>query len=85
MGKFQVTQGQWREIANLPKVEGNLKFNPSYFNGETRPVANVSWYDSVEFWKRLSRETEREYRLPSEAEWEYACRAGKTTPFHFAE
>ena len=70
MGKFQVTQAQWREIANLPKVERNLKFNPFYFNSETCPVANVSWYYAVEFCKHLSRETEGEYRLPSEAEWE---------------
>ena len=50
-----------------------------------RPVESVSWFQAVEFCKRLSRLTGRNYRLPSEAEWEYACRAGTTTPFHFGE
>ena len=47
------------------------------------PVEQVSWDDAIEFCKRLSRKTENEYRLPTEAEWEYACRAGTTTAFHF--
>ncbi|MGK7904104.1 MAG: formylglycine-generating enzyme family protein, partial [Hormoscilla sp.] len=59
--------------------------DPSYFKGANRPVEEVSWHDGVEFCARLSRETGRHYRLPSEAEWEYACRAGTTTPFHFGE
>ncbi len=85
MGKFPVTQAQWREVANLPKVDRDLKPNPSNFKGDNRPVEWVSWYDAVEFCQRLSEATGREYRLPSEAEWEYACRAGTTTPFHFGE
>ncbi len=85
MGKFPVTQAQWKEIASLPKVERDLKPDPSYFKGDERPVEQVSWYDAVEFCQRLSRLTGKEYRLPSEAEWEYACRAGTTTPFHFGE
>jgi formylglycine-generating enzyme required for sulfatase activity len=48
-------------------------------------VENVSWYNTIEFCERLSRKTGRLYRLPSEAEWEYACRAGTKTPFHFGE
>jgi formylglycine-generating enzyme required for sulfatase activity len=48
-------------------------------------VEQVNWYDAVEFCQRLSRHTGREYRLPSEAEWEYACRGETTTPFHFGE
>ena len=48
-------------------------------------IEEVSWLDAVEFCVRLSQHTGREYRLPSEAEWEYACRAGTTTPFHFGE
>ena len=52
---------------------------------DRHPVEQVSWYDAVEFCQRLSQHTGKEYRLPSEAEWEYACRARTTTPFHFGE
>ena len=83
MGKYAVTQDQWRAVASLPKVNRDLKPEPSHFKGDKRPVELISWYDAVEFCERLSRETGREYRLPSESEWEYACRAGTTTPFHF--
>ncbi|NER91005.1 formylglycine-generating enzyme family protein [Moorena sp. SIO3A2] len=85
MGKYPVTQAQWQAVAALPQVNTELKPNPSYFKGENRPVERVSWYDAVEFCERLSQYTKRQYRLPSEAEWEYACRAGTTTPFHFGE
>jgi formylglycine-generating enzyme required for sulfatase activity len=85
MGKFQVTQAQWKAVSTLSKVNRNLESNPSRFKGESHPIECVSWYDAVEFCARLSRKTGREYRLPSEAEWEYACRAGTTTPFHFGE
>ncbi len=85
IGKYPVTQAQWRAITSLPKVNRDLNPEPSRFKGDKRPVEQVSWYDAVEFCERLSRETGREYRLPSEAEWEYACRAGTTTPFHFGE
>ncbi len=85
MGKFQVTQAQWKVVAALPKVNPDLKPEPSYFQGNNRPVEQVSWYDAVEFCARLSKFTGKEYRLPSEAEWEYACRAGTTTPFYFGE
>ena len=85
MGKYPVTQGQWKAVAGLDKVEDNLKADPSRFKGDRRPVEEVSWYDAVEFCARLSNHTSREYRLPSEAEWEYACRAGTTTAFHFGE
>jgi len=78
MGKFVVTQEQYQQIMGK---------NPSYFTqkGAKRPVEEVSWDDAVEFCRMLSENTGREYRLPSEAEWEYACRAGTTTPFHFGE
>ena len=59
--------------------------NPSGFSGAKRPVEKVSWDNAVDFCRKLSQKTGREYRLPSEAEWEYACRAGTTTPFHFGE
>ncbi len=85
MSKFQVTQAQWKAVANQPKVDRDLNWDPSRFKGDNRPIENISWEDAVEFCKRLSKETQREYRLPSEAEWEYACRAGTTTPFHFGE
>ena len=85
MVKFQVTQAQWRAVAFLPKVYRELKFAPAWFKGDNHPVECVSWDDAVEFCARLSKRTGREYRLPSEAEWEYACRAGTTTPFHFGE
>lgn len=85
MGKYPVTQVQWRFVANLPEVERSLELNPSNFKGDDHPVEQVSWLDAVEFCARLSQHTGREYRLPSEAEWEYACRAGTTTPFHFGE
>jgi formylglycine-generating enzyme required for sulfatase activity len=84
MGKFAVTQVQWIAIANLPKVNRDLKPDPSYFKGDHRPVENVSWEAAIEFCDRLNRKSGGTYRLPSEAEWEYACRAG-TTPFHFGE
>jgi len=85
MGKYQVTQAQWRFVAQLPQVNRDLEQDPSHFKGDNRPVERVSWYDAVEFCDRLSQYTGRTYRLPSEAEWEYACRAGTTTPFHFGE
>ena len=76
MGKYEVTQAQYQAIM------GN---NPSYFKGEKRPVEEVSWNDAVKFCEELSKKTGRAYRLPSEAEWEYAARAGTDTPFHFGE
>ncbi len=85
MGKYAVTQAQWKTVANLPQLERELNPDPSSFKGANRPVECVSWYDAVEFCARLSKHTRKPYRLPSEAEWEYACRAGTTTPFHFGE
>jgi formylglycine-generating enzyme required for sulfatase activity len=85
MGKYPVTQAQWQAVAALPQVNRQLDPEPSYFKGSERPVEQISWYDASEFCDRLTKATERDYRLPSEAEWEYACRAGTTTPFHFGE
>ncbi|MCC5601808.1 SUMF1/EgtB/PvdO family nonheme iron enzyme [Nostoc favosum] len=76
MGKYEITQAQYQAIM------GN---NPSYFKAKKRPVEQVSWDDAVEFCKKLSQRTGKTYRLPSEAEWEYACRAGTKTPFYFGE
>ena len=85
MGKYPVTQAQWRLVAALPQVEITLNPDPAHFKGDNRPVEAVSWDEAVEFCQRLSVATGHQYRLPSEAEWEYACRAGTTTPFHFGE
>lgn len=85
MGKFTVTQSQWKAVAALPKVNIDLNPDPFNFKGDNRPVEQVSWDDVIEFCARLSKKTEKTYRLPSEAEWEYACRAGTTTPFYFGE
>ncbi|MDE5099349.1 MAG: SUMF1/EgtB/PvdO family nonheme iron enzyme [Trichodesmium sp. St16_bin4-tuft] len=76
MGKYVVTQAQWQAVM------GN---NPSYFKGASRPVENLSWNDAIKFCQKLSQITGRKYSLPSESQWEYACRAGTTTPFYFGE
>ncbi|QFS46778.1 SUMF1/EgtB/PvdO family nonheme iron enzyme [Nostoc sphaeroides] len=76
MGKYAVTQAQYQAVMGI---------NPSNFKGEKRPVEQVIWDEAVEFCKKLSQKTGRTYRLPSEAEWEYACRAGTKTPFYFGE
>ena len=85
MGKFPVTQAQWQAVAAFGKINIDLNPNPSNFKGANRPVEKVSWDDAVEFCARLSKKTGKIYRLPSEAEWEYACRGGTTTPFYFGE
>jgi|GEM_PF-741842 len=76
MGRFPITQAQWKAL--MPQ-------NPAWFRQPDHPVEEVSWLAAVEFCQRLSAQTGRFYRLPSEAEWEYACRAGTVTPFHFGE
>ncbi|NEQ38078.1 MAG: SUMF1/EgtB/PvdO family nonheme iron enzyme [Okeania sp. SIO3I5] len=76
MGKYPVTQAQWKAVM------GN---NPSYFKGANRPVENVSWNDATEFCRKLSQITGKKYSLPSESQWEYACRARTSTPFYFGE
>ena len=85
MGRYPVTQAQWSAVAALEKVGIDLKPAPSNFAGVNLPVENVSWYEAVEFCERLKKHSKRPYRLPSEAEWEYACRAGTATPFAFGK
>jgi len=92
LSQTPITQAQWRQVAEWSKQPAEhwgreLKPNPSGFDdqpdSDQRPVENVSWHDAMEFCKRLSQRTGRTYTLPSEAQWEYACRAGRMTPFHF--
>ncbi|MEA5467025.1 formylglycine-generating enzyme family protein [Leptothoe sp. PORK10 BA2] len=85
MGRYPITQAQWRVVAAMPQFERELDADPSHFKGDNRPVESVSWHDAVEFCRRLSAHTHRDFGLPTESEWEYACRAGTTTPFHFGE
>jgi formylglycine-generating enzyme required for sulfatase activity len=85
MSRTPITQAQWRAVANMPKVDRDLSPDPSWFEGDDRPVEQVNWYDAMEFCLRLSECTGRNYTLPSEAQWEYACRAGTTTPYSFGE
>ncbi|HZK08740.1 MAG TPA: SUMF1/EgtB/PvdO family nonheme iron enzyme [Bacteroidales bacterium] len=77
IGKYQVTQKQWREVMGA----STLRSNPSYYKGcDDCPVENVSWKDATEYCKWLrSRKTGKLYRLPTEAEWEYAARGGAST------
>jgi formylglycine-generating enzyme required for sulfatase activity len=79
MGQTPISQAQWRQVMGI---------NPSKFQGDRtdrdqRPVEDVSWEESMAFCAKLGERTGRHYSLPSEAQWEYACRAGTTTPFHW--
>jgi hypothetical protein len=85
LGKLTINQAQWRIVAQFPKVNRELNLDPSHFKGDNHPVEQIAGYEAVEFCDRLSRHSGRQYRLPSEAEWEYTCRAQTTTPFHFGE
>jgi formylglycine-generating enzyme required for sulfatase activity len=76
MGKYEVTQEQWEAVM------GN---NPSIIKGSKLPVTTVSWLDCQKFIKKLNAKTNGNYRLPTEAEWEYACRAGTTTAYSFGD
>ena len=77
IGKYPVTQIQYQAIMGT---------NPSEFQGNPQnPVERVSWNDAQAFCQKLSKATGRQYRLPTEAEWEYACRAGTTTQFYFGD
>ena len=76
LGKFPVTQAQWKAL---------LGDNPSHFHYDDHPVEQVSWHDAQRFTGKLNLRGEGLFRLPTEAEWEYACRAGTETPFGFGE
>ena len=83
MGQTPITQAQWQVVAGWQKLQRELSSDPGRFKGLHRPVECVLWEDAIEFCQRLSQRFGRIYTLPSEAQWEYACRAGTTTPFHF--
>lgn len=83
IGEYPITQSQWRKIAKLPQVHRELRLNPSHFQGDNRPVESVSWLEASEFCDRLSAYTGNQYRLPTEAEWEYACRGNTRSPFAY--
>ena len=85
MGKYPVTQVQWKAVAGFANVERVLYPNLSCYKGDNCPAAAVSWNDAVEFCARLSRHTGKDYRLSGEAEWEYACRSGTRTSYYFGE
>ena|GEM_PF-1870136 len=85
MGQYPVTQAQWRAVSLLDDVEIDLKPNPSGFKRDNLPVQRVTWFEAVEFCARLSRHSRHSYRLPSEAEWEYACRAGTMSAYAFGD
>ena len=77
LGAYPVTQEQWQAVMGA---------NPSSHKGaQNLPVDNVSWDDCRVFLEKVSKKEGRIYRLPSEAEWEFACRAGTTTPFYTGE
>jgi len=76
MATTTVTQAQWKALMDK---------NPSHFQGNNRPVENVSWNDAMAFCEKLSEKEAKHYRLPTEAEWEYACRAGTQSPYNFGD
>lgn len=78
LGQVEVTQAQWEAVMGMGS-------NPSNFSGPDRPVEKVSWNDAQAFIAALNSLTGETFRLPTEAEWEYACRAGTTTEYHFGE
>ena len=84
IGAWPITQAQWAAVisAHPAKISHALDPFPSFFRGRDLPVEGVSWNQADEFCRRLAEMTGRDYRLPTEAEWEFSCRAGSTGPFN---
>jgi formylglycine-generating enzyme required for sulfatase activity len=84
LGRTTVTQAQWLALYNLlPSGTQTFPYNPSSFLYPDHPIETISWDQATEFCRRLSEKVGLSIRLPSESEWEYACRAGTETPFHY--
>ncbi|KAA3663858.1 MAG: formylglycine-generating enzyme family protein [Chloroflexi bacterium] len=78
MGIYPITQAQWKAVMGVDD-------HPSRFKGPNLPIDNVNWLDAQAYCQLLTDHTSNEFYLPSEAQWEFACRAGTTTPFYFGE
>lgn len=76
LGKFEVTQAQWHAL---------MDSNPSHNKGSTLPIENISWDDAQKYIQKLNQKTGKKYRLPSEAEWEYAARGGSTSSYPWGD
>ncbi len=82
IGAGPITQAQWAAVATAHPEKAALDPFPSFFKGNNLPVETITWNEADEFCRRLAEMTGRGYRLPTEAEWEYACRAGSAGPFN---
>jgi formylglycine-generating enzyme required for sulfatase activity len=85
MSEYPIAQAHWATVAQSQPIDINLEVSPAHFKGVDLPVEQINWFEALEFCRRLSRDSGRTYRLPTESEWEYACRAGTITPFHLGK
>jgi formylglycine-generating enzyme required for sulfatase activity len=85
ISRYPITHSQWTAVKKYPQIDREIASDPFHFVGRNCPADHVSWDDAQEFCKRLSARTGKYYSLPSEAQWEYACRAGSETAFHYGK